>query len=139
MDTEKVEDLSKRMLKGDFNFIDLYEQLQSMKKMGPLNKIMDLIPGFGKMNIPKDMLNVQEDKLKVWKHIMNSCTKKELEEPELLTRARIERIAKGAGVQVKDVRELLKQYRQSKKMMKLMKGKNPEKMMKNLKGKIPGM
>tara|TARA_Y100000310_G_scaffold1020_1_gene1426 strand:+ start:22939 stop:24276 length:1338 start_codon:yes stop_codon:yes gene_type:complete len=132
LDVGKAEDLSKRMLKGDFNFIDLYEQLQSMNKMGPLNKIMDMIPGFGKMNIPKDMLNVQEDKLKVWKFIMDSCTKKELEDPELLTRTRIERIAKGAGVQVKDVRELLKQYRQSKKMMKMMKGKNPEKLMQKM-------
>ena len=130
IDTEQAEDISKRMLKGDFNFIDLYEQLRTMKKMGPLNKIVDMIPGFGNMNIPKDMLNVQEDNLKKWRYIMDSCTKQELEDPELLTRTRIERIAKGAGVQVKDVRDLLKQYRQSKKVMKMMKGKNPEKMMK---------
>jgi len=135
LDEGKAEDLSKRMLKGDFNFIDLYEQLTAMRKMGPLNKLVEMIPGMSAMKIPKDMLNVQEDKLKKWKHIMNSCTKRELEEPDLLTRTRIERIAKGAGVQVKDVRDLLKQYRQSKKVMKMMKGKNPEKMMKKM-GKI---
>ena len=67
---------------------------------------MDLIPGMGGMQIPKEMLSVQEDKLETWKHIMNSCTKEELEQPELLTRTRIERIAQGAGVAVKDVREL---------------------------------
>ena len=130
LDETTAEDLSKRMLAGDFNFLDLYEQLQSMKKLGPLHKIMDLIPGMGGMQIPKEMLSVQEDKLETWKHIMNSCTKEELEQPELLTRTRIERIAQGAGVAVKDVRELLKQYQQSKKMFKMMKGKNPEKLMK---------
>jgi len=132
LDVDKVGDLSKRMLQGDFNFLDLYEQLSAMRKMGPLSKVVEMIPGFSSMKIPKDMLQGQEGKLEQWKYIMNSCTKKELEDPDLLTRTRIERIAKGAGVQVKDVRGLLKQYRQSKKMMKMMKGKNPEKLMKKM-------
>ena len=133
---DKAEDLGKKFLKGDFNFLDLYEQLQTMSKMGPLNKIIDLIPGFGNMNIPKEMLNVQDDKLKKWKHIMQSMTKRELEDPELIDRNRIERIGQGAGVDIKDVRELLKQYRQSKKVMKMMKGQDPEKLMKKFAGKI---
>ena len=133
---DKAEDLGKKFLKGDFNFLDLYEQLQTMSKMGPLNKIIDLIPGFGNMNIPKEMLNVQDDKLKKWKHIMQSMTKRELEDPELIDRNRIERIGQGAGVDIKDVRELLKQYRQSKKVMKIMKGQDPEKLMKKFAGKI---
>ena len=133
---DKAEDLGKKFLKGDFNFLDLYEQLQTMSKIGPLNKIIDLIPGFGNMNIPKEMLNVQDDKLKKWKHIMQSMTKRELEDPELIDRNRIERIGQGAGVDIKDVRELLKQYRQSKKVMKMMKGQDPEKLMKKFAGKI---
>lgn len=133
---EKVEDLGKRFLKGDFNFLDLYEQMQSMKKLGPLNKVMEMIPGFGNVKIPKDMLDVQEEKLKKWKFIMQSMTKEELEEPDTLTRARIDRVAKGAGVTAGEVRELLKQYRQSKKLMKMMKGKDPEKLMKKLKGNV---
>src|SRR3989344_66916 len=136
IDEDKAEDLGKKFLKGDFNFLDLYEQLQTMSKMGPLNKIIDLIPGFGNMNIPKEMLNVQDDKLKKWKHIMQSMTKRELEDPELIDRNRIERIGQGAGVDIKDVRELLKQYRQSKKVMKMMKGQDPEKLMKKFAGKI---
>ncbi|MFH1972908.1 MAG: signal recognition particle protein Srp54 [archaeon] len=136
MDLEDAEDLGKRMLKGDFNFLDLYEQMQAMSKMGPLSKVMDLIPGMGGMKIPKDMLEGQEGKLKKWKIIMQSCTKEELEDPDLITRNRIERIAKGAGVEVREVRELLKQYKQSKKMMKMMKGSgDPEKLMKKLQGK----
>jgi len=136
MDIEDAEDLGKRMLKGEFNFLDLYEQMQAMSKMGPLSKVMDLIPGMGGMKIPKDMLEGQEGKLKKWKIMMQSCTKEELEDPDLITRSRIDRIAQGAGVEVREVRELLKQYKQSKKMMKMMKGSgDPEKLMKKLKGK----
>jgi signal recognition particle subunit SRP54 len=136
---ETAEDLGKKFLKGDFNFLDLYEQIQGMKKLGPMNKIMEMIPGMGNMKIPKDMLDVQDEKLKKWKYIMQSMTKKELEEPDLVfNRKRIDRIAKGSGTTAGEVRELLKQYRQSKKMMKMMKG-DPNKLMKKFKGKMPGM
>ena len=138
MTQEQAEDLGKRMLKGDFNFLDLYEQMQAMGKMGSLSKITELIPGFGKMKIPKDMLEGQEEKLKKWKFILQSCTKEELEDPEIITRTRIDRIVDGAGVDGSEVRELLKQYKQSKKMMKMMKGSgDPEKLMKKFKGKMP--
>jgi len=139
LDEETAQDLGKKFLKGEFNFLDLYEQLQAMKKMGPLNKVMDLIPGMGNLNIPKDMLQIQEGKLKKWKFIMQSMTKKELEDPEVLTRSRIDRIAKGAGCTSTEVRELLKQYRQSKKMMKMVKGKDPGKLMKKMQGKLKGL
>jgi signal recognition particle subunit SRP54 len=133
MSEEEAQDLGKKFLKGDFNFLDLYEQLSAMKKMGPLKKVMEMIPGMGNMKLPKDMLEVQDGKLKKWKHIMKSMTKKELEEPELMfNRKRIERVAKGAGVTSGEVRELLKQYKMSKKMMKQMRG-NPEKLMKKFK------
>ncbi len=139
IDEETAQDLGKKFLKGDFNFLDLYEQLQSMKKLGPMNKIMEMIPGLSGMKIPKDMIQVQDEKLKKWKFIMQSMTKKELEEPDLVfNRKRIDRIAKGSGTTAGEVRELLKQYRQSKKMMKMMKG-DPEKLMKKFKGKMPGM
>ncbi|MEM4245435.1 MAG: signal recognition particle protein Srp54 [Candidatus Nanoarchaeia archaeon] len=139
MTEEQAKDLSKKMLKGDYNFLDLYEQMAAMKKMGPLSKVVDLIPGMGNLNIPKDMLQVQDEKLEKWKHIFNSCTKEELENPDIITRSRIDRIAKGAGVSSSDVRELLKMYKQSKKLMKLMTGKGAPKdigkLMKKFKGK----
>jgi len=138
MDIEGAEDLGKRMLKGDFNFLDLYEQMSAMGKMGSLSKVVDMIPGMGGMNIPKDMIEGQEHKLKKWKILMQSCTKEELEDPSIITRNRIDRIAKGAGAEVKEVRELLKQYKQSKKLVKMMKGSgDPEKLMKKMKGKVP--
>ena len=138
IDQETAEDLGKKLLKGEFNFLDLYEQMQAMSKMGPLSKVVDMIPGFGGMKIPKEMLEGQEEKLKQWKFIMQSCTKEELEDPNIITRNRIDRIAKGAGVEVSEVRQLLKQYRQSKKVMKMMKGvDDPNKLMKKFKGKVP--
>ena len=137
----EAKDMQKKMLKGEFNFIDLYDQMESMSKLGPLNKIMELIPGLSNANIPKEMLEGQEGKLKKWKFIMQACTKKELEDPELLNQSRISRIAKGSGTSEQEVRELLKQYRQSKKMMKMMKGMSGEedinKLMKKFKGKMP--
>ncbi len=143
IDVEKAEDLGKRFLKGDFNFLDLYEQLQAMQKMGPLSKVMDLIPGMSNVNIPKEMINVQESKLKKWKHILSSMTKRELEDPELLDKSRIDRIARGSGCTSSEVRELLKQYKQAKKLAKVMKGAEKEtdinKLMKKFKGKFPGI
>ena len=134
---EQAKDMGKKLLKGEFNLLDLYEQMESMSKMGPLSKIFDMIPGMGSVKLPKEMLNVQEDKLKKWKFMLQSMTKQELEDPEIIDGKRVERIAKGSGTTVHEVRELLKQYNQSKKLMKLMKGKDPEKMMKRF-GKLKG-
>ncbi|MBD3164580.1 signal recognition particle protein [Candidatus Woesearchaeota archaeon] len=135
---EEAEDLGKKFLKGDFNLLDLYEQMQAMKKMGPLTKVTEMIPGFGQLKLPKDMLKTQEGKLDKWKTAMQSMTKEELEQPELMDASRIDRIANGAGLSTSAVRELIKQYRQSKKMMKMMKGSGDmNKMMKKFKGKMP--
>lgn len=134
MDEEEAKDLGKRFLKGDFSLIDLYEQMEAMRKMGPLTKLMEMVPGMGQLKIPKEMLKVQEGKLEKWKYMMGSFTKGELEEPELVDRSRAERIAKGSGASAGEVRELVKQYRQSKKMMKMLKGKDPEKLMKKMGG-----
>jgi signal recognition particle subunit SRP54 len=119
---DEAKDLGKKFLKGEFSLIDLYEQMEAMKKMGPLTKVMEMIPGMGNMKIPKEMLQQQEGKLKTWRFIMDSCTKEELEDPEVIHLNRIERIAKGSGRSINEVRELLKQYKQSKKVMKMFKG-----------------
>ena len=132
---EEAQDLGKKLLKGEFNLIDLYEQMSAMKKMGPLSKVMEMIPGMGQVKMPKEALDVQEKKLVIWHYIMNSMTKSELEDPDKINSSRIERVAKGSACSVKEVRELLKQYKQSKKMMKMMKGeKGMEKMMKKMSG-----
>jgi signal recognition particle subunit SRP54 len=137
---EQAEDMTAKLMKGEFSLVDLYEQMSAMKKMGSLGKIMEMIPGFGQLKLPKDALKVQEGKLKKWKFIMNSCTKEELEDPDKIDASRIERIAKGSGTSTSEVRDLLKQYKQSKKMMKMLKGGSPEKMMQKMqKGQMKGM
>lgn len=132
---ENAEEMQEKFLKGDFSLIDLYEQMSAMRKMGSLGKVLEMIPGMGSLKMPKDVLETQEGKLEKWKHAMNSMTKKELEDPEILTAERIDRIAAGSGLKVGEVRELLKQYRQSKKMMKMLKGeKDMGKLMKKMGG-----
>lgn len=105
---EKIE---KRLEEGKFTLVDLYEQLKAMGKMGPLSKMAELIPGLGKLKLPEGLLEKQEDKLQKWKYAIDSCTKEELENPEIIIGSRISRIAKGAGINANDVRDLLKQYK----------------------------
>ncbi|MBW2970510.1 signal recognition particle protein Srp54 [Candidatus Woesearchaeota archaeon] len=134
---EEAKDIEKKLLKGEFNLIDLYNQMEAMSKMGPLGKILEMVPGFGQISLPKEALQVQEGKLKKWKHAMNSMTKKELEEPDIIDAQRIERIAKGSGVSTSEIRDMVKQYKQSKKLVKMLKGESPEKLMKKI-GKKAG-
>ena len=134
MDQKEAEKMSRKMLKGEFNFLDLYDQLKTLNKMGSLSKLVNMIPGMNQ--IPKEMLQGQEGKLDVWKTIMKSMTKEELEDPKIISSTRIQRISKGSGIDEKEIRQLLKQYKMTKKMMKMFKGKNPDKMLKQMKGKI---
>jgi len=90
------------------------------------------------LQMPKEALQVQEGKLEKWKHAMNSMTKKELEDPEVIDADHMERISNGSGIDQSEIRDLVKQYRQGKKLVKMMKGADsPEKLMKKMKGKIP--
>lgn len=134
---DAAQDLGKRLMSGKFNLIDLHEQMQMMASMGPLGKVMEMIPGFGSLALPKDALVVQEKKLEAWKHIMDSCTEEELSDPDVIDAQRIERIAAGSGTSTSSVRELLKQYQQAKKMVKMMRGGSMEKMLKKMGGKLP--
>ena len=135
---ENAKDMQEKFLKGDFNLVDLYQQMSSLKKMGSFGKIMEMIPGMGSLKMPKEMLDVQEGKLEKWKYAMDSMTKAELEDPEMISAERLDRIAAGSGLKVGEVRELLKQHRQSKKLMKMFKGEGDiNKMMKKMQGKMP--
>jgi len=135
---DKAKDMTDKFLKGDFNLVDLYEQMKTMKKMGSFGKIMEMIPGMSQLKMPKEALEAQEGKLEKWKHAMDSMTKDELEDPEIISAERIDRIAVGSGITIGEVRELLKQYRQSKKLMKMFKGEQDiNKLMKKMGGKMP--
>lgn len=115
VEQEKAEDVAKRMMTGKVTLIDVYDQLEQMKKMGPLDKVVDMLP-FG-AKVPKNLLNVQEEKLERFKPIINSMTLNEIETPKL-NRSQVERIARGSGTKPEDVRALLHQYNQMRAMMK---------------------
>ncbi len=108
------------MLSGKLNMRLIYKQLISIRKLGPLRKILQMIPGFG-LKIPLDIdlsAKQAEVKMKRWLAIINSMTYEELDNPEIIDRRRMKRIALGAGVEVEDVRELLKQYHTMKKLLR---------------------
>ena len=115
-DEEAMEVLTRNMLSGRFTLTDMYQQMAAVNKMGPLQKVMSMIPGFSNMEGKIDYVESQK-KLAKFRVIMDSMTKQEKDEPQLIKGKRIERIAKGAGVTAHDVKSLLKQYNHSKKMM----------------------
>ena len=108
---EKVE----KIVEGDFTLDDFIEQLEAFKQMGPLDKILSMIPGF---SLPKDLIYKQEESMKKWKYIYQSMTPKERKNPEIIDESRIKRIARGSGASEEDVRNLLSNYFKVKKIMK---------------------
>ena len=102
----------KRLEEGKLNMLDIYEQVKAMQSMGSLSKLTSLIPGFSKAKIPEELIGSQEEKIKKWKNIIDSMTKEEIENPELLDnqKERINRIARGSGAAISEVKSLLKQY-----------------------------
>ncbi|HKM09905.1 MAG TPA: signal recognition particle protein Srp54 [Candidatus Methanomethylophilaceae archaeon] len=135
-DDEAVEQASRNMLSGKFTLVDMYQQMAAVTKMGPLSKVMSMLPG---MSNVEDKIDYEEsqNRLSQFKVIMDSMTLEEKEHPNLIKGKRVERIAAGAGVEVRDVRFLLKQYNQSKKMMGTI-GKD-RKMRKKLMKQLGGM
>jgi signal recognition particle subunit SRP54 len=107
-----------KIIEGKFTLQDFMEQIENIRKVGPLSQIVSMIPGFGAIKFPKDALEKQEEKMKIWKFIIQSMTKEERENPDIIDSSRIKRIAKGSGRKEEEVRELLNQYNQMKKMLK---------------------
>jgi len=145
IDSETAEKTAKNIMKGDMSFNDLYQQMEALQKMGPLGQVANMIPGMGKMNIPKSALKEQEEKMKIWKYLMDSMTNEEKDNPSLINESRIERITIGSGRELEEMRDLVKQYKHMKKMMKAISGQSRKmKRMQKLRGgkgipKLPGM
>jgi len=116
-ESELKEEDAKRIMSGKFTLKDFYDQIAGMQKMGPLSGIMEMIPGLSTA-LPEELVHMQEEKLRKYKYIIDSMTKDERENAEIIHASRIKRIAKGAGVAEKDVRDLLKQYELTKKVIK---------------------
>jgi signal recognition particle subunit SRP54 len=117
IDEKKAQELQKKLLKDSFTLEDFRDQLQQIKKMGSIDQILSMIPGMGKLKLPKDF-QASEKELQRVEAIINSMTREERRHPDILNGSRRLRIAKGSGTTVQDVNQLLKQYLQTKKMLR---------------------
>jgi signal recognition particle subunit SRP54 len=114
---EQAMETTKKIMGGKFTLKEMYEQMEMLTSMGPLKKLVSMLPGMPGLT---DKVNMEEsqEKLRKFKIIMDSMTDQEMEDPKLIKSTRINRIARGAGVETKDVRDLLRQYNMSKKAVK---------------------
>ncbi|WP_453996997.1 signal recognition particle protein [Bacillus nitroreducens] len=119
VDEDKAKELEKKFKSMSFTFDDFLEQLAQVRKMGPLDEILGMLPGANKM---KGLKNIQVDDKQIGhvEAIIRSMTKAEREQPEIINSSRKKRIAKGSGRTVQEVNRLLKQFEDMKKMMKQM-------------------
>jgi signal recognition particle subunit SRP54 len=124
-DEEEARRLKKKLVKDQFNFNDFLTQINQIKKMGNLKDLASMIPGMGKAL--KDV-EISDDVFKQTEAIIGSMTPAEREHPEILNAKRRERIAKGSGTTLADVNRLLKQFDQTRKMMKMVAGGGKMKM-----------
>ena len=129
-DAEEAKKLQKKISRNQFNFNDFLSQLQQIKKMGNIKDLASMIPGVGKAL--KD-IDIDDDAFKGVEAIIYSMTAAEREDPALINGSRRKRIAEGSGTTVQDVNRLLKQFEESKKMMKMLSGGG------KLMRKMPGM
>ena len=128
---EEAKRLQKKIAKNQFDFNDFISQIQQIKKMGNLKELASMIPGVGKAI--KDM-DIDDNAFKSIEAIIYSMTPKERTNPEVLNGSRRQRIAKGSGTSIQEVNRLIKQFDETRKMMRMVtQTKNPARMMKGLK------
>ncbi len=111
---------AKAILSGKFTLEELYEEMERLKKLGPLGKIFKLIPGLS-FQLDESVLQITEERMQSWKAIIQSMTKEERENPKILNASRIRRIARGSGRTEKEVKELIRHFEMTKKMLKSLK------------------
>ena len=118
IDEKDAEDLVKKMTKGNFDLEDFLKQLKQIKKLGPLENLVKLLPGAKKMGL--NNVKIDPKKMAHTEAIVLSMTKEERKNPAILKASRKQRIAKGSGTTVTEVNQLLNQFEEMKKMMKMM-------------------
>ena len=118
---QELKKTQKNIEQGKLTLRDVQSQLESVESLGSIDKIMSMIPGLGKVKdkIPQEKLEQQQKKMKGYKHAINSMTKEEVENPEIMEKetSRLQRISKGSGVSTTDIRNLIKQYKMLKEMI----------------------
>jgi signal recognition particle subunit SRP54 len=130
-DEVQARKISKKIAKNQFSFDDFLSQIQQVKKMGNMKDLVGMIPGAGKM---MGDIDIQDDSFKYIEVIIGSMTPKERAEPSLLNYSRKNRIAKGSGRDISEVNQLIKQFGQMSKMMKMIQGGKGKQMMQMLNG-----
>jgi signal recognition particle subunit SRP54 len=115
------EELLQEIESGKLDLLAFKKQIDGLLKLGPLSKVFQLLPGGMAAKISEEQIELSQKNLKKWKAILSSMTTEELKNPEILNASRIRRIALGAGVTAKDVREMLTVYENLKKMSKTLK------------------
>ena len=121
----------KRISRGKMNMEDFFYQLEEVTKVGSLQNLMETMPGLSGM-VKEDQLEQMEDRVDRWRYIIQSMNKNEKADPDLLNSSRIKRIARGSGWPEHEVKELLKNYKNSKTMMKASKGRQMQGMLRKL-------
>ena len=137
-DEDESRKIQKKIAKNQFGFDDFLKQIQQIKKMGNAKDLMGMIPGMGKAMKGMD---IDDDAFKGIEAIIQSMTAEERTNPQLLNGSRRKRIANGSGTSIQEVNQLIKQFSQMGKMMKMMQGGGAKQMMQMMKGRggIPGM
>jgi len=110
------------LLSGKFTLTDMYQQLEAMRKMGPLQKVLQMVPGFS-YQLPDADLDMAEERMDRFKYIIDSMTPEERDNPKVINASRTRRIARGSGTEEREVRELIKQYNATRKMLRQLKGR----------------
>ena len=122
IDLDKAKELESKIKKQELDFEDFLEQMEQIQKMGPLNKVLEMIPGMGSMKDQLGDIDMNNKEIVRTKAIVQSMTKEERRNPSILNASRKKRIAKGSGTSVQDVNRLIKQFNEMKKMMKMFTG-----------------
>ncbi len=133
-DEEEARRLQKKLLKNKFDFSDFYNQIQQVKKMGNLKDLASMLPGMGKALRDVDIDN---DAFKSIEAIIQSMTPKERSHPDILNISRKQRIARGSGTSIDDVNRLIRQFDQTRKVMKMVAGGNVKNVMRQMRGGRP--
>ncbi|MBB6690351.1 signal recognition particle protein [Cohnella xylanilytica] len=143
IDAEKAKDLERKMRTAEFTFDDFLEQMEQVRKLGPLDQLLDMMPGMNKIK-GNPNFKIDEKQIARTEAIVKSMTKAEKQKPDIINYSRRKRIAAGSGTSLAEVNRLLKQFEDMKKMMKQFtgmmgpKGKGPKGGMKALKGMLGG-
>jgi signal recognition particle subunit SRP54 len=140
MDQEQALKVGQKLVKGEFDLEDFRDQLQQLKKMGPLNQLLDMIPGMSQLTAGMAP-DVTDKQMKVIEAIINSMTPGERHNPRVINASRKRRIARGSGTTVTEVNDLLSQFRQMQRMMKQLTGggKHGRGRMRGLLGMLGGL